>query len=83
MRKRVLIAESSEITRQAAKTVLRQNGFEVIAVSSGDKAFQALEHSKPHLIIANSSLPGKKQVQVYPGSAGRTGAFHYSYNTFG
>ena len=59
MRKRVLIAELSDITRVAAETVLRQNGFEVIAVSSGDKAFQVLEHSKPHLIIANSSFPGK------------------------
>jgi len=59
MRKRVLIAEQSDITRQAAETVLRQNGFEVIAVSSSDKAYQVLEHSKPHLIIANSSLPGK------------------------
>ena len=61
MRKRVLIAEPSDITRQAAETVLRQNGFEVIAVSSGDKAFQVLEHSKPHLIIANSTLPGKNK----------------------
>jgi len=55
----VLIAEQSDITRQAAETVLRQNGFEVIAVSTGDKAYQVLEHTKPHLIIANISLPGK------------------------
>jgi len=34
----------------------------LLAVTSGDKAFQVLEHTKPHLIIANSSLPGKDQV---------------------
>ena len=67
MRKRVLIAEPSDITRVAAETVLRQNGFEVIAVSSGDKAFQVLEHSKPHLIIANSSLPGKDKSRFFQG----------------
>ena len=67
MRKRVLIAESSEITVKAAKTVLRQNGFEIIAVSSGDKAFQVLEHSKPHLLIANSSLPGKNKSRYIQG----------------
>jgi len=67
MRKRVLIAESFDITRLAAKTVLRQNGFEVIAVSSGDKAFQVLERSKPHLIIANSSLPGKNKSRFIQG----------------
>ena len=67
MRKRVLIAEPSDITRVAAETVLRQNGFEVIAVSSGDKAFQVLEHSKPHLIIANSSLPGKDKSRFIQG----------------
>ena len=67
MRKRVLIAEPSDITRVAAETVLRQNGFEVIAVSSGDKAFQVLEHSKPHLIIANSSLPGKNKCRFIQG----------------
>ncbi len=61
MRKRVLIVEPSDITRQAAGTVLRQNGFEVIAVTSGDKAFQVLEHSKPHLIIANCSLSVKNK----------------------
>ena len=77
MRKRVLIAEPSEITIVTAETVLRQNGFEVIAVSSGDMALQILELSKPHLIIANGSLPGEKQVQIYPGFASRTGAFRY------
>ena len=67
MRKRVLIAENSDITRVAAETILRQNGFEVIAVSSGDKAFQVLEHSKPHLIIANSSLQGKDKSRFIHG----------------
>jgi len=59
LKKRVLIAELSDITRQAAETVLRQNGFEVITVSSGDMALQLLERSKPHLNIASSYLSGK------------------------
>jgi len=36
MKKRALISEPSNITRQVAETVLRQNGFEVIAVSYGE-----------------------------------------------
>jgi len=47
MRKRVLIAEPSDITRVAAETVLRQNGFEVINVSFGDMALQLLERRNP------------------------------------
>ena len=64
MRKRVLIAEPSDITRQAAETVLRQSGFEVIAVATSEKAFQILEHSKPHLIIVNCSLSGKDKAGI-------------------
>lgn len=60
MSKRILLAEASEAIRGVAEPVLRQNGFEVIAVPSADRAWGVLELSQPDLIVAGAdlSLPG-------------------------
>lgn len=64
MRKKILIAEASDTTRGVAENVLRQNGFEVISVSTGDKALEVLELSRPNLILIDSTLTikGKKSL---------------------
>lgn len=75
MRKRVLLAEESEATRKVAETVLRENGFEVIAVSSGDKGLEVVEFSRPDLIVAGSELAARgrklfyEQIQENPKTA--------------
>ena len=40
MRKRVLLAEQSDAIRGVAETVLRQNGFEVIPITTAEKALE-------------------------------------------
>ena len=65
MRKRVLLAEESEATRKAAEAVLRENGFEVIAVVSGGKASEVIEFSTPDLIVIGSDLTGKGRKLFY------------------
>jgi DNA-binding response OmpR family regulator len=62
MRKKILIAEASDTTRGVAENVLRQNGFDVISVATGEKTLEVLELSKPHLIMVDSTLvfKGKK-----------------------
>ncbi|MBU8932838.1 MAG: hypothetical protein KOO62_02415 [candidate division Zixibacteria bacterium] len=58
MHKKILLAEQSDATRGVAEMVLRQNGFEVISVSTGEKALEVLEVSRPDLIIAGAEMPG-------------------------
>lgn len=56
MRKKVLLAEQSDATRNVAETILRQNGFEVISVADGEHAAEVLELSRPDLIILGADL---------------------------
>ena len=56
MRKRVLVAESADAVRQVVESVLRQNGYDVIAVSAAAKAAEVLQFSRPDLIVAGGDL---------------------------
>ncbi len=56
MRRKVLIAEQTDTLRSIAETVLRQNGYEVIAVTAAEKAREVLELSQPDLIIVGADL---------------------------
>ncbi len=65
MRKKVLIAESSDPIRTVAETVLRQNGYEVISVTSADRAKEVLQFSKPDLLLLGADLCGRDQRPFY------------------
>ncbi len=56
MHKRILIAEASDAVRNAAESILRQNGFEVISVSTSDKALEVIEFTRPDLLVVGSDL---------------------------
>jgi CheY-like chemotaxis protein len=65
MRQRVLLAEESDTIRNVAESLLRQNGYELIAVSSGEKALEVLEFTRPDLIIVSSELKGRGNKPIY------------------
>ena len=65
MHKRVLLAEESDTIRGVAESVLRQNGFEVISVMSGEKALEVMEFSRPDLIVVGGELEGKGHKPLY------------------
>ncbi len=56
MHRRVLIAEQADTVRAVAEAVLRQNGFDVIAVTAAEKAREVLELSRPDLLIIGADL---------------------------
>ena len=56
MRRKILIAEQADTVRTIAETVLRQNGYDVIAVTAAEKAREVLELSRPDLIIVGADL---------------------------
>lgn len=65
MRRRVLIVESADAVRGVAESVLRQNGYEVIAVSSGEKAKEVLQYARPDLIVLGADLKAADQAPFY------------------
>jgi CheY-like chemotaxis protein len=65
MRKRILIVEGADAVRGVAESVLRQNGYEVIAVSSGDKAKEVLQYARPDLIVLGGSMKSADQTPLY------------------
>ena len=65
MRKRILLAEESDTIRGVAESVLRQNGYEVIAVTTGSKALEVLNFTRPDLLITGSDLVGPGGKQLY------------------
>lgn len=56
MRHKILIAEQTDTLRSIAETVLRQNGYDVIAVTAAEKAREVLGLSQPDLIIVGADL---------------------------
>ena len=56
MHRKILVVEQADTMRTVAETVLRQNGYEVIAVSAADKAREVLELSRPDLIIVGADI---------------------------
>jgi len=65
MRKRVLIVEGADAVRGVAESVLRQNGYEVIAVSSGEKAKEVLQYARPDLIVLGADLKAADHTPFY------------------
>ncbi|GEM_PF-3505265 len=65
MHKRVLLADGSDTIRNVAGNVLRQNGFEVISVSTAEKAMEVLNFSRPDLLIINGNLRDQGQRPLY------------------
>jgi CheY-like chemotaxis protein len=58
MRKRILVAHSVDATRSIAEAVLRQNGYDVIAVPSADRAKEVIQFARPDLIMVGADLMG-------------------------
>jgi len=56
MPRKILIAEQSDAVRSVAETVLRQNGYDVIAVTAAEKAREVLEFTSPNLMIVGADL---------------------------
>lgn len=65
MSKKILLAESSQVTRSVAEKLLRQNGFEVISVTTGEKAVEVIEFTRPDLIIIGGELTSSGKKPLY------------------
>ena len=55
---RVLLVDDDEDMRSAARAVLEHHGAEVTSVGSVAAALEALERSRPHVLLSDLSMPG-------------------------
>jgi DNA-binding response OmpR family regulator len=65
MSKRILLAEESSTIRDLAESLLRQNGIEVLSVTSGEKAMDVLNYARPDLIIMASEIKFRGHIPLY------------------
>ena len=65
MRRKILIAEHADTVRSIAETVLRQDGYDVIAVTAAEKAREVLELSRPDLIIVGADMMAPDGIPYY------------------
>jgi DNA-binding response OmpR family regulator len=65
MRKKILLAEQSETIRNIAESLLRQNGYEVIAISTPDKAKELIITAEPNMVIIGADLKDVDGSYIY------------------
>lgn len=65
MPKRILVAESADAVRQVIESLLRQNGYDVIGVSSAARAAEVLQFGRPDLLVAGGDLLDSGQRPFY------------------
>ena len=55
---RMLLADDSLTIQKVVELTFSDSGYELMAVGSGDKAVQALEHFNPDIVLADVVMPG-------------------------
>lgn len=65
MKKKILLADSSDGMRKVADALLRKHGFEVISVANADRAKEVLQFARPDLILISSELTTADQKPLY------------------
>jgi len=58
MSKKILIVEDNALLIEVMTYILRNNGYEVIAISNGSDVFNYIKANHPDLIILEAILPG-------------------------
>jgi DNA-binding NtrC family response regulator len=63
-RTRILIAEDDDATRNALSELLTSWGYDVEAVADGDLAYEAIERSRPTIVLSDLMMPGKDGIAL-------------------
>ena len=61
---RILLADHSPHAQRMGERILRDEGYEVVAVTDGETALLRLKDLAPSLILADISLPGRNGYEV-------------------
>ncbi|MBZ5607992.1 MAG: response regulator [Acidobacteriia bacterium] len=61
---RILLADDSPHAQRMGERILREEGFEVVSLTSGDAALQRLSDVDPDLILADVFLPAASGMEI-------------------
>lgn len=61
---RVLVVEDEPVTRDLLSAILRDDGYDVVAVSDGTEALESAPELRPDLVLLDCALPGSNGVDV-------------------
>lgn len=65
MAKRVLIIDDEADIRTFLETLLKENGYETIAASDGDRGFEVAKERRPDVITLDIIMPHETGVKCY------------------
>jgi CheY-like chemotaxis protein len=65
MRKKILIAESSDAIRNIAESILHQYGYDVISATSAEKAKELIISGKPNLLVIDADIKSADGQYLY------------------
>lgn len=60
----MLIVDDSPAFRDAARSLLRDDGFSVEVAVDGDDALRRIAHHRPDLVLLDVALPGRDGIEV-------------------
>lgn len=60
----ILVAEDEQAVRESLAEVLREEGYEVVAVADGTEALRALEEREFDLVLSDIRMPGADGLEV-------------------
>lgn len=61
---KILLVEDNAVNRRLAEFLLRSNGYQVLAATTAQEAFDLLKAEKPDLILMDIQLPGMNGLDV-------------------
>jgi CheY-like chemotaxis protein len=63
-REKILLVEDNPVNRRLAGFLLRSNGYQVLAATTAQEAFDLLKAERPDLILMDIQLPGMNGLDV-------------------
>ncbi len=64
MTRRILIAEDKPSSRELLRTVLEQQGYEVLEAGNGEEALQVMRKVDVHLVLLDLQMPMRNGYEV-------------------
>ncbi len=64
MSKKILIVDDNEFIVEVMTYILNNNGYEVIALTDGDKVISHIKADNPDLVILDVMLPGVNGLEI-------------------
>ena len=63
-RRKIMIVDDAEDLIELTRRFLQSNGYEVVALTDGESAFETIKQEMPDLVLLDMIMPGKDGAQI-------------------